>query len=187
MILVHDIRLIFFAIFIIIFFERAIFTFIKKEKPGNIKHQWITLFIITSYIFCIFLAPLEFFIKGRDFNLKITLFGLFIIISGIILRRFSIRTLKNNWSIHVKDIPEQQIITTGPYKWVRHPYYDAVILELAGVSLYFNSLLALSYLLVIHLPLLIVRVLQEENILSQKFQDQYANYQERTGMFLPRL
>ncbi len=172
--------------FLIVTIDRIISAFKQKERKGDIIYSWTSLFLILSYILCVSLALFEFFVWKKTFNMPVTITGSLLILGGIILRKVSIRTLGDNWSLHIKQIPSQQLITTGPYKWLRHPYYTAVILELSGTSLYFNSFLSLGYVFVIHLSLLLVRISFEEKILLVKFQNRYERYRQETGMFLPK-
>jgi len=80
-----------------------------------------------------------------------------------------------------------EVIKDGPYKFVRHPMYGAIIFLL-------NPALAFvlkSWLVLLFLPLtwLIWKVLikEEEAELLNEFPDQYSLYQKETGMFFPNL
>ncbi len=177
---------IFLLIFLIAVIERIFFTFKKRERPGDIKHKLLSKILIISYLSCIILSVLEFLMKNTLPILAISLLGFFITLIGIILRDSAIKALGGNWSLHIKDIPDQKIVFVGPYKWIRHPYYTAVILELLGVSLFFNSIFSIYFLLLIHLPIMFIRIRLEEKFLIDKFQTQYINYLNKTRMFLPK-
>ena len=77
-------------------------------------------------------------------------------------------------------------MTSGPYRWVRHPMY-------IGGTLLFSSfvLLTASWLIalcvVIALSMLMMRSRLEEQRLIDKFGDAYRDYQNQTPRFLPRL
>jgi protein-S-isoprenylcysteine O-methyltransferase Ste14 len=76
------------------------------------------------------------------------------------------------------------LVTVGPYRWVRHPFYDAVALSLLANSLTAANwfLLATGALLV---ALIVVRTRTEEQLLLARFGDAYRAYMERTARFLP--
>lgn len=78
------------------------------------------------------------------------------------------------------------LITSGPYRFMRHPFYAS-----AGLFFPANSLLAANvFLLVIGgicFGLLIHRTGREEANLLARFGDEYRRYQERTGRILPKL
>ncbi|MBI4626336.1 MAG: isoprenylcysteine carboxylmethyltransferase family protein [Verrucomicrobia bacterium] len=78
------------------------------------------------------------------------------------------------------------LVTTGPYRWIRHPMYSAVLILVAAASL----LTANAVVVIGGIPafaLLAARSRLEEQRLVGKFGDAYRAYQSRTGRFLPRL
>ena len=77
------------------------------------------------------------------------------------------------------------LVTTGPYCFVRHPFYVAGAIFLFGISLLTaNRFLGLSGLLLI--LLLVLRTSTEEQKLIEKFGDQYRGYMASTGRFFPK-
>lgn len=78
------------------------------------------------------------------------------------------------------------LITTGPYCWIRHPFYVAVFLLTLAIALiaanWLIGLIGLSFIAVIAL-----RVKKEEQKLIEKFGEQYRNYMVVTGGFLPKI
>lgn len=80
---------------------------------------------------------------------------------------------------------QARLVTSGPYKWVRHPLYSvgtaqAFLLSLAASNAFFlvTSSLALVFLA--------WRTPQEEARLIERFGDEYREYMQRTGRFLPK-
>ncbi len=77
------------------------------------------------------------------------------------------------------------LVTHGPYRWVRHPFYlCAAILMVAVTGQTANWLIGISSLLV--LTLLAIRTPKEEEMLIKRFGDDYRRYIETTGKFIPR-
>jgi protein-S-isoprenylcysteine O-methyltransferase Ste14 len=77
------------------------------------------------------------------------------------------------------------LVTHGPYRWVRHPFYVTAALLLASMTLLTaNGLIGVSGL--IGLALLAVRTPKEEQLLIERFGQQYQEYMDRTGRFFPR-
>ena len=76
------------------------------------------------------------------------------------------------------------LVVKGPYRWVRHPFYDTVALLLVAFSL----VAANWFMLVtggIVFALLAVRAPREEDRLVARFGDGYRGYMARTNRFLP--
>jgi len=81
---------------------------------------------------------------------------------------------------------EHTLVTYGPYRWVRHPFYVSVALFILGTSLITaNWFLFVTGGLVV--GLLIIRTRTEEEKLLVRFGGSYQAYMERTGRFLPKI
>jgi len=79
-----------------------------------------------------------------------------------------------------------QLVTSGPYRWIRHPLYTfGTIFFLSMAALMDNWAVAVLSLGV--LALLVRRTDSEEQHLIGKFGDEYRDYMRRTGRFLPRI
>lgn len=158
------------AFFIFIFFciatERMKSTFFNKKQKtrGKIKYRRFTYVLICSYLCCIIVAISEFMTKV-SIDYTISIIGVFTAGIGILLRNASIKALGEFWSIHIETFDGQRVVTSGPYRFLRHPYSIAVIFELTGVSLFFNATHAVLIVLLLHLPLLLMRILLEEKVL----------------------
>lgn len=94
--------------------------------------------------------------------------------------------LGRNVSPTVVTHDDHELVTTGPYRWIRNPLYTAGTTIFAGLGL-----LAASWFLlagaVVALTLVRLRLPQEEAELEARFGEAYREYARRTGRFLPRL
>jgi protein-S-isoprenylcysteine O-methyltransferase Ste14 len=107
-----------------------------------------------------------------------------IVTDGLIYWVFS--SLGNNVSPTVVTRKRHQLVTSGPYRWVRHPLYTVGFLSyMAFALLAANWYVAI--LAVVALILLSLRVPAEEEALIARNGDAYRDYAKRTGRFLPRL
>lgn len=78
------------------------------------------------------------------------------------------------------------LVTSGPYRWVRHPFYVSIgMLTLAMTLLAANWFMAAGGILV--LTLLVIRTDKEEQNLAAKFGDSYREYMATTGRFMPTM
>lgn len=92
--------------------------------------------------------------------------------------------LGKNWA-NLEDyqvIPEQTLVKTGIYRYIRHPIYIGDVLLILGLEMALNSWLVIAG---IALFLFVIRqALAEESILLRAFPD-YQAYREETHMFIP--
>jgi protein-S-isoprenylcysteine O-methyltransferase Ste14 len=174
-------------IFLLLFSDRAYCTLKVKDAKGITYHLWMTRLLIASYIICQLIAVYDFlFLSDKKLNFFLTLPGFFIVLFAVGLRHTCIRTLGANWSLQIKRVTQPQLVTAGPYRHIRHPYYLSVLIELLGVCLLFNSFYSLLFLICIHCPLLIVRIYQEEKILIKIFSKRYLRYKTSAGCLFYR-
>ena len=77
------------------------------------------------------------------------------------------------------------LVTSGPYRWVRHPFYGCVALFTIGAAMAAaNWFMAVTGALCVFL--LVVRTRTEEEHLLARFGATYGSYRASTGRFLPR-
>jgi protein-S-isoprenylcysteine O-methyltransferase Ste14 len=107
------------------------------------------------------------------------------VIAGALLI-WTLRTLGKNLTDTVVTRREHTLVTTGPYRWIRHPFYASVALAVVA-----NSLTAANWFLFVTggllFTLLVIRCEREEENLIARFGNGYKSYMHRTGRFLPRI
>lgn len=95
-------------------------------------------------------------------------------------------TLGANVSETVLTKRGQQLVTTGPYRWVRHPLYTTGITLFLGLGLTAANWFILLWTAVALAAVRLVIVPREEAQLVLRFGDDYRRYRERTGALVPR-
>ena len=110
--------------------------------------------------------------------------GLAAAVASFALRRRAIRELGKMWSLHVEIREQHQLIVTGPYRWVRHPAYTSMILELAALGLLLQSRYTSLAVTCLFVPTLIARIRIEEAALSKQLAG-YEQYQRATPALIP--
>lgn len=110
--------------------------------------------------------------------------GLGVLTAALLIAVF--RTLGTNLTDTVVTRARHTLVTTGPYRWVRHPFYIAGALAVTANSVVIaNWFVALTGALAV--ALLMIRTRTEEEKLIERFGDAYRTYMDRTGRFIPRL
>jgi len=109
--------------------------------------------------------------------------GVFAITTALLT--WTLRSLGRNLTDTVVTRRAHTLVTHGPYRWVRHPFYDSAALLLLAISLTAaNWFLLLTGCVVV--LLIVVRTRTEEEKLLARFGDAYRSYMMRTGRFVPR-
>jgi protein-S-isoprenylcysteine O-methyltransferase Ste14 len=112
-------------------------------------------------------------------------FGAGLLFLGVALLAWTLRNLGVNLTDTVVTRQAHTLITRGPYRWVRHPFYDALALFVVGFALITANWFILTTGALVFL-LLAIRSQTEEALLSARFGEAYRSYQKSTGRFLPR-
>jgi len=95
-------------------------------------------------------------------------------------------TLGKNFSSELRIRSDQELVTWGPYRYIRHPMYTAFFLLTIGMGLLSaNGLIGAGVLGVC--ILILFRVHTEEEMMARAFGERYRQYAATTGRFLPRL
>jgi protein-S-isoprenylcysteine O-methyltransferase Ste14 len=134
------------------------------------------------FLFFLFLFPTKFLFNVAAF-LQIP--GLILSILGFIIVLIALFDLDKSLTAFPTPKNNSELITSGLYKYVRHPIYTGILLTVFGYSIYSASIprLIISLLLLI---LFYFKTNYEEHKLSEKYPDYYA-YKARTGRFIPNL
>jgi methyltransferase len=100
------------------------------------------------------------------------------------LRYWAIASAGKAWNARAVVAPSMTVSERGPYRWVRHPNYVAVIVEFSAVPLAGGAWIAWIVLNALHAPVLAARIRGEEKLLAAL--PEWKLRMESKGRFLPR-
>lgn len=92
--------------------------------------------------------------------------------------------LGRNWGMPMTRHSSPELVTSGPYRLVRHPIYTGLISMWIGTSLVFPFAAVFCALMIVYM---IVSSLREERDMQQQFPDAYPPYKQRSKMLVPFL
>jgi protein-S-isoprenylcysteine O-methyltransferase Ste14 len=91
--------------------------------------------------------------------------------------------LGRNWGMPMSRKVDPELITTGPYRTIRHPIYSGIILALIGTTI------AVSWYWMVVVVLLgayfVYSAFMEERFMARHFPDSYPEYRRSTKMLIP--
>lgn len=109
--------------------------------------------------------------------------GLWLVASALFV--WTIRSLGPSLTDTVATRKAHTLVTTGPYRWMRHPFYDFVYLMLVATAVVAASWFILPTATLVFV-LLAIRTAIEEQHLRARFPERYPAYEAATGRFVPR-
>ena len=156
-------------------------------RRGEVKDAWTGYAMVTLHILTYLLTAIETSLRWADHpvDLRVTSLGLSLFLAGFILRRWAIRTLGPCWSLQIEIRPEHRLIREGPYGWIRHPNYLALMLEVVALPLVSQAFRTLLLVLCAYYPLILLRLFREERVLLTSFPE-YRRYRQECGALWPR-
>lgn len=78
------------------------------------------------------------------------------------------------------------LITKGPYRFCRHPLYLSFIIMFLGIDLMFRSVMGIVFTLILSIPSVIYRAKIEDELLRNKFGEEWENYADKVGFLFPK-
>lgn len=105
-------------------------------------------------------------------------------ISGVLLT-WTLSNLGDNLTDTVVTRRKHTMVTTGPYAWVRHPFYSSAALAIVANSLVTSNWFVFATGCLVF-ALLAIRCRTEEEKLVERFGDEYRAYMQSTARFVPR-
>ena len=112
--------------------------------------------------------------------------GAVIFIIGLAFLTWTLGSLGKNLTDTVVTRKAHTLVTRGPYRWVRHPFYDAMALFILAMGLLAANWFILLSCAIVFI-LLGIRSATEEAQLLDRFGEPYQTYRDNTGRFLPKL
>lgn len=143
-------------------------------------------FRVMTTVHALFLPAclLEVWLLGRPFVPGLAVPMIALAVAAQALRWWAIGTLGPRWNVRVVAIPGEPAVAGGPYRWVRHPNYVAVVAEFIAIPLIHTAWLTAALFSALNVPLLVTRIRCEERMLAA-----LADYEERlpAARFVPRM
>ena len=127
------------------------------------------------------------FLAAADYPLHPVIFaaGVLVAAFGLWLFRQSHIELGKNWSISLDLREGHQLVTSGLYRYVRHPMYTAIFVYALGQALMVPNWIAGPANLVAFFVLFSLRVGPEEQMMRDQFGAQYRAYSAKTKRLIP--
>jgi protein-S-isoprenylcysteine O-methyltransferase Ste14 len=113
--------------------------------------------------------------------------GMVLVVIGFIIRIYSILTLNQYFTYSVAKVENHKIISTGLYKFIRHPGYLGQFIIFMGISISISNWLSILLMMIPVTLGYLYRIKVEEKFMTDQFGEDYKHYQDRTKRIIPLL
>ena len=139
----------------------------RMRRHGGREHAPETYrWIVTLHAAWFAAMLLEVFVGRRKFRPRLAVLAFGVFAAGQVLRLTAIRTLGWRWSTRVMTVPGESPVQHGIYRYIRHPNYLGVELEILAVPLVHCAYLTSAVFGVANALLLRARIRREEQALE---------------------
>jgi len=157
------------------------------EKARTPEDRWTAAQIVWSIYLCnlaaLFEAVLLRWPEAVAYDLW-ALAGASLLFTGLALRSWAVIVLGRWFTWNVRLQEGQQVIRSGPYRWVRHPSYTGALLSYMGLPLLFHAWWTLLFAAIV-LPLAFYRRIVHEERLLRRDLAGYAEYASTCKALIP--
>jgi methyltransferase len=124
-------------------------------------------FMVVLHVALLVGALAEVLLLDRPFYLWLAAPMLAILAAAQALRWWCIRTLGRQWNTRVVVVPGMPLVRSGPYRWLRHPNYVAVVAEGVALPLIHTAWLTAFLFTALNAALLTARIRCENKLLAE--------------------
>jgi methyltransferase len=132
----------------------------REVAPG---HYRVMVLLHAGFLLA---CPLEVWLLGRPLRPPLALAMLAALALAMGLRYWAIATLGERWTTRIVCLPGAPAVVRGPYRWIRHPNYLAVVVEMAALPLVHGAWASAAVFSLANALLLRVRIGAEERALA---------------------
>jgi len=156
-----------------------------KLKSEGKAARWMRFCLIGSFLLCFGIDDLRDLNKVHLFlpNYFIQWLSVALCITGASFATWARLVMGKNWAMPMVVQEQVQLITSGPYHFVRHPIYAGLCCAMIGSTLTASILWATWYSL--WTLYFLYSALMEEKSMLARMPIEYAAYKEKTKMFIP--
>ena len=157
---------------------------VAKEKP-NTYLQKLPVFLSTLTLIGLILGVFQIgtleYIKEYNLYRYIGM-GVYLLFSWIQI--WALKSLGENYSQDILIKKDHQLITSGPFKIIRHPQYiSQIFLDIGAAAATMSYIVA--PLSIVQIPFILLRASVEDRLLAKHFGDEFKMYKRKSGFVLP--
>ena len=160
----------------------------KEQRVSALEYTLLTLLSVFMFFLPVFYSVTD-RLDFADYTLPvgISLLGMLVFITGLFVFWRSHNDLKSNWSPSLEIRQDHTLVTTGIYRYVRHPMYASQWLMVIAQVTLLQNWIAGPLNLLFYVFFFYFRVRSEEKMMLDAFGDRYKEYMQQVGSVIPKL
>lgn len=156
-----------------------------KRDQGSDRLSIIVILLMSSLSVVASVVEWGYSNNAAETSFTATCIGAALLLTGIAIRVWAIRTLGKHFTATVTLTDDHQLVRSGPYRWVRHPSYLGAFMAIAGCPVFLNAWWATGIAIAAMTIAYYLRIGVEEKMLSSYFGDKYLDYSKQTKRIIP--
>jgi protein-S-isoprenylcysteine O-methyltransferase Ste14 len=152
-------------------------------KPGRARWGQFVGFRIVVVVLIIALAHTSLLRHHRVHSWGLIAVGLALWALGLGLAVWARWHLGRNWGSPMSQKDNPELVTSGPYRWIRNPIYSGIILAMIGTAIAVD--VAWIVVAVLLGSYFVYSAVTEQKYMAEQFPDSYPAYRSRTKMLIP--
>ena len=132
-------------------------------EAGRGNYAWM----VSAHALFLAACPAEVWLLGRPWNSLVGVPALLLVAATMSLRYWVVRALAGRWTTRVVYVPGDPLVVDGPFRYLRHPNYVAVVVEMAALPLVHGAWLTAAVFSAANAAVLARRVGIENRLLDR--------------------
>jgi len=166
---------------LVVYLTIAAFGVKRDTQPHLVQSFGLLLALVVSFLLPH--LPVFRFLNFAPVSPAVSAIGVALCVAGMAILVWARQHLGRNWSQTVAAKEGHELVTSGPYRFVRHPMYAGGLLACVGSAIACGG--AWIFLLVILGALFLWRTAAEDELMARQFPDRFPQYEGRTKKLIP--
>jgi protein-S-isoprenylcysteine O-methyltransferase Ste14 len=154
----------------------------RRDTRTHLGQSFGLLFLLIAAFVLPRMRPFR-FVNFAPVNRAVGLVGLVLCAAGMAFVVWARQTLGKNWSQTVATKVDPELVTSGPYRFVRHPIYAGGLLACIASAIVAGG--PFVFMTLTLGPLFLWRVGAEDRLMTEQFPTEYPAYMRRTRALIP--
>src|SRR5580658_3107018 len=160
---------------------------IQRREPAASRILRALLLLIVIVLLSTTLIPLDWlYLQLWPTGIWLFWIGAAVTVAGLLFAVWARQHLASNWSSSITIKQGHELITTGPYRLIRHPIYTGILTGFLGTAIALAQVRGFIAFVLVLLGFL-TKLRMEEQWMRSQFGETYATYAHRTAALVPYL